>query len=293
MENDKVFDEGGCSCGFEANASPEPHVVVPGGWQLVPKRLTGGMMAAACKGLDNTSSMNAAYELALEAAPSPEPRLAVTEPQMERAEAKLSEVLAGFDYVLPADGMRQVLEAAIVSPPAADNLLALEKTMRQIAAQKLTSEITSSTLVANDIEGTHDAMILEARAAMSGNPPPETLVEGSPTFWIWRISGGDWQASESEPSSSGAPDVECYQVGAASVTRMEALELALKPFADIAPCVEYTDKRDGDVVHRQDVVEDGRRVGWKELTKDDFRRAVAALGTSPQPRATGKEAQND
>lgn len=39
-------------------------------WQVVPKRLTAEMMAAACKGLDSTGSMNAAYELALEAAPA-------------------------------------------------------------------------------------------------------------------------------------------------------------------------------------------------------------------------------
>lgn len=54
--------------------SPAPNVTVPEGWQIVPKRLTADMMEAACKGLDSTASMNAAYELALEAAPSPSPR---------------------------------------------------------------------------------------------------------------------------------------------------------------------------------------------------------------------------
>jgi hypothetical protein len=67
------------------------------------------------------------------------------------------------------DGLRRIFEGL---PPATANVTGLEKTMRQIAAQKLTSEITSTTLVANDIEGTHDAMILEARAALSASPPP-------------------------------------------------------------------------------------------------------------------------
>jgi hypothetical protein len=89
------------------------------------------------------------------------------------------------------------------------------------------------------------------RDEVEGNTAPSPNVAGSPTFWIWRIPGGDWLVSEREPSSSGATDVECYQVGATPVSRIEALELTLKPFADIAPCVEYTDKRDGDVVHRR------------------------------------------
>lgn len=41
-----------------------------------------------------------------------------------------------------------------------------EKTLRMIAAQALTSEIGTS-FVLNDIEGTHDAMILEARSALT------------------------------------------------------------------------------------------------------------------------------
>lgn len=35
------------------------------------------------------------------------------------------------------------------------------------------------------------------------------------------------------------------------IKRIRELERALKPFADIASAVEHTDKRDGDVVHRQ------------------------------------------
>ena len=45
---------------------------IPDGWKLVPTRLTANMMAAASKGLDDTASMNAAYELALAVAPSPD-----------------------------------------------------------------------------------------------------------------------------------------------------------------------------------------------------------------------------
>jgi len=120
----------------------------------------------------------------------------------------------------------------------------------------------------------------------AGTPSPVDHVMGMPTFWVWRIPGGEWQASEAEPSASVAVDVDCYQTGAALIGRVETLELALKPFADIAPCVEYTDKRDGDIVHRQDVVLDGRRIGWKELTKDDFRRAAAAIASSPTPRVS-------
>lgn len=126
---------------------------------------------------------------------------------------------------------------------------------------------------------------VERLRAAQRSPSPVPNVGGGLSFWIWRIPGGDWQVSETEPSASGAAGVDCYQTGATPVRRIEVLELALKPFADIAPCVEYTDKRDGDIVHRQDVVEDGRRVGWKELTKDDFRRAAAAISPSPVSRA--------
>lgn len=62
---------------------------------------------------------------------------------------------------------------------------------------------------------------------------------------------------------------------AAAADRIEALEAALKPFAQIAPSVEHTDHRDGDVVHRQRTPS-----GYAELTKADFRRALAALPSS-------------
>ena len=55
-----------------AQEKPEPRVAIPDGWKLVPTRLTADMMAAASKGLDDTASMNAAYELALAVAPSPD-----------------------------------------------------------------------------------------------------------------------------------------------------------------------------------------------------------------------------
>jgi len=62
---------------------------------------------------------------------------------------------------------------------------------------------------------------------------------------------------------------------------IEEVKRVLGPFADIAPSVEYTDFRDGDVVHRQRVTTDGTAdgplLGWKELTKDHFRAARALL----------------
>ncbi|HTO29615.1 MAG TPA: hypothetical protein VL202_00325 [Pararhizobium sp.] len=51
------------------------------------------------------------------------------------------------------------------NPAPAPNVLL--RTLRRIAGQSLSSEIGDG-LVANDIEGTHDAMILEARAALAG-----------------------------------------------------------------------------------------------------------------------------
>ncbi|WP_347271190.1 hypothetical protein [Rhizorhabdus histidinilytica] len=59
---------------------------------------------------------------------------------------------------------------------------------------------------------------------------------------------------------------------------LSEVRAALEPFAKIAPMVEHTDKRDGDVVHRQ-----GHQGIYLELTKDDFRRAAsiyAALARS-------------
>ena len=62
---------------------------------------------------------------------------------------------------------------------------------------------------------------------------------------------------------------------------IEEVKRVLGPFADIAPSVEYTDLRDGNVVHRQrvttDETADGPLLGWKELTKDHFSAARALL----------------
>lgn len=60
---------------------------------------------------------------------------------------------------------------------------------------------------------------------------------------------------------------------------VKELEGALAPFARIAPHVEHTDMRDGNVVHRQRVLAGGQHAGWMELTKDDFRRAKAVTRT--------------
>lgn len=54
---------------------------------------------------------------------------------------------------------------------------------------------------------------------------------------------------------------------------------ALEPFANIALFVEYTDARDGEVVHRQ-YDRDGKRV---ELTKEDFRRAARVYASLTRP----------
>jgi hypothetical protein len=73
--------------------------------------------------------------------------------------------------------------------------------------------------------------------------------------------------------------------GSVAVPGLEAenalLRQALQPFANIAPFVEYTDHRDGEIVHRQ-FDRDGKKV---ELVKEDFRRAARALPR--QERGTG------
>lgn len=50
---------------------------------------------------------------------------------------------------------------------------------------------------------------------------------------------------------------------------------ALEPFAEIAPLVETTDRRDGERVHEQRRADGSYHV----LTRDDFRRARTALTT--------------
>ncbi len=47
--------------------------------------------------------------------PPPQTHVAVTDDQIERAEWKLAEVLTGYHYTMPADGMRRVLEAALAT----------------------------------------------------------------------------------------------------------------------------------------------------------------------------------
>lgn len=55
--------------------------------------------------------------------------------------------------------------------------------------------------------------------------------------------------------------------------RIEELEAALRPFADIGPLVETTQNRDGERVHEQRR-DDGT---YFVLTRDDFRAARKAL----------------
>ncbi len=57
------------------------------------------------------------------------------------------------------------------------------------------------------------------------------------------------------------------------IAALPAMIEALEPFANIAPLVEFTDFRDGEVVHRQ-LDRSGKR---HELTKQDFRNAAAVL----------------
>lgn len=58
-------------------------------------------------------------------------------------------------------------------PPPIPSSGVTEKALRMIAAQALTSEISDGTIVANDLEGAHDAMILRAREALFGIPPSQ------------------------------------------------------------------------------------------------------------------------
>jgi amino acid permease len=79
---------------------------------------------------------------------------------------------------------------------------------------------------------------------------------------------------EEMPYSAGVVS-ECVATIAALLARNAELEKALEPFAEIAPFVEFTAFRDGNIVHRQYDREGLRH----ELTKDHFRFAakVAAL----------------
>lgn len=62
---------------------------------------------------------------------------------------------------------------------------------------------------------------------------------------------------------------------------------ALEPFAKIAEFVEFTDFRDGEVVHRQY----DRSGARHELTKDDFRRAAKAYASARAAVGEQKDGQ--
>lgn len=93
-----------------------------------------------------------------------------------------------------------------------------------------------------------------------------------------RSCGNVWNATSDTRSCKGQVKVELRSsIIPATKGGEDAMRKALEPFAGIAPYVEYADKRDGEVVHRQRVITDGKHVGYKELTKADFRAALAAL----------------
>lgn len=104
---------------------------------------------------------------------------------------------------------------------------------------------------------------------------------------VWQDRVGNWlflMRKADQPASSEAEtimrrtlDGEAADHIAALRARCEALEGALEPFAKIAQHVEHTDKRDGEVVHRQ--YAEGQ---FHELRREDFRRARAAL--SPEAK---------
>ncbi len=73
--------------------------------------------------------------------------------------------------------------------------------------------------------------------------------------------------------------------------QLEDMRKALEPFANIAPFVEFTDFRDGNIVHRQRD-RDGTR---HELTKDHFRKAATTFAAlrSPDAAATTRDLTDD
>ncbi len=73
----------------------------------------------------------------------------------------------------PMDGPAHTYRYSDTAPSSRSHLAA--SVLSRIASTKLTSEI-SGELVANDIEGTHDAMILEARAAIIAEHAPQQHV---------------------------------------------------------------------------------------------------------------------
>lgn len=58
-------------------------------------------------------------------------------------------------------------------------------------------------------------------------------------------------------------------------SKLSEAEAVIAPFAALAPAMDYTHHRDGDVVHRQEMRRDGVHIGWGELREDDFLRAAA------------------
>lgn len=62
----------------------------------------------------------------------------------------------------------------------------------------------------------------------------------------------------------------------AGLLAQSGVQSALEPFAKIAPSVEYTDKRDGETVHRQWDRDLKQYLILTKVTKDDFRRAAKA-----------------
>lgn len=101
--------------------------------------------------------------------------------------------------------------------------------------------------------------LIDYIAGKIGLPHNEELSRDNFNAWF--------HAASAQPEQKSAP---------ASVG---VLREALEPFAKIAPFIEFTDFRDGEIVHRQ-YDRDGNR---HEISKDDFRRAAktyAALSES-------------
>ncbi|NTE87258.1 hypothetical protein [Agrobacterium rubi] len=71
---------------------------------------------------------------------------------------------AHFDFCACCPKCGAVMENCDAAPPAPSVAM---KALQKIAALKTSAEIGQATLIANDIEGSHDAMILEARSALS------------------------------------------------------------------------------------------------------------------------------
>lgn len=109
---------------------------------------------------------------------------ALTDEQIGRAELKLAEVLAGYQYVMPLDGMRKVLEAAGETPPSPHMAMGVTAALKPFADEADRLErlgLLNADLVLDVMGNVLTSDFIRAREAykeLVATPAPSTREQG-------------------------------------------------------------------------------------------------------------------